>query len=159
MAGGAPIVISGLNFAAATTSNGWKFEPRWLEGAEVWGPALTTDEVQNSNDLKGLLSIYTPPINELMAVDYHLFDGEYLPSGYWFGTDKPNNLQFTTVIRNTEESWDVACTNPNRCTLGYSRDYTPVLYDITPPNVCQGQEMHLHINPRGAHSTRITPAD
>ena len=159
MAGGAPIVLSGLNFAGTTAQNSWKFEPRWLENAEVWGPPLTSDEQQNSNDMKGRLSIYAPPVDQLMDTEYHLFDGEYLPTGYWFAADNHQALYFSTVIRNFEDNWDVACANGGRCTLGYSRDYTPVMLDITPPNVCEGQEMHMHINPRGAHSERVTPLD
>lgn len=33
------------------------------------------------------------------------------------------------------------------------------MLDITPANVCQGQELHFHINARGTHTTAVTPAD
>lgn len=33
------------------------------------------------------------------------------------------------------------------------------MLDVTPPNVCQGQEIHFNINARGAHTTDITPKD
>jgi len=40
LAGGAPILLSGLMFASDTSYNAWKFEPLWLEGAEIWGPLM-----------------------------------------------------------------------------------------------------------------------
>ena len=47
MAGGAPIVLSGLNFASDTPYNAWKFEPLWLEGVEIFGPAMTSKNAPN----------------------------------------------------------------------------------------------------------------
>jgi len=44
MAGGAPILLKGLNFASQAASNSWKFEPKWMEGAEIWGPMMTSDD-------------------------------------------------------------------------------------------------------------------
>ena len=42
MAGGAPILLKGLNFASEAASNSWKFVPLWMEGAEIWGPDMTS---------------------------------------------------------------------------------------------------------------------
>ena len=135
MAGGAPILLSGLNFAGSSGANGWKFAPRWLDGVEVWGPPMDSDDEMNSNALSGRLAIVAPSAAELMNVDESLFDGEFLPSGWYFEPDG-NTLKFDLRIRNTEDSWDVECSSANRCLFGYSRDYTPILMDITPPNVC-----------------------
>lgn len=42
MAGGAPILLSGLNFASSAAANTWKFDLMWIEGATVFGPAMTS---------------------------------------------------------------------------------------------------------------------
>jgi hypothetical protein len=44
MAGGAPILLKGLNFASEAAANSWKFIPLWMEGAEIWGPDMSSDD-------------------------------------------------------------------------------------------------------------------
>lgn len=46
MAGGAPILLSGLNFATQAGWNSWRFEPTFMEGAEIWGPDMTSKSSQ-----------------------------------------------------------------------------------------------------------------
>lgn len=41
MAGGAPIVISGLDMADTAEFNSLVLEPHWIEGAELLAPALS----------------------------------------------------------------------------------------------------------------------
>lgn len=158
LAGGAPILLSGINFASQAGSNTWKFEPLWLEGSEIHGPPMDSDDQMNSNSLAGRLAIVAPGVADLMGQDISLFDGEFLPSG-WSDPEEGNSLRFTVKVRNTEDSWDVACSSASKCLFAYSRDYTPTLLDVTPPNVAQGSELHFHINPRGAHTTAVTPED
>lgn len=62
------------------------------------------------------------------------------------------------IIQNNDNGWDVKNSGGNSF-YAYSRDYTPYLLDVTPPNICQGQELHFHINPRNAHTTTVTPSD
>ena len=42
LAGGAPILLSGLNFASQASWNSFKFEPGFQEGFELWGPDMTS---------------------------------------------------------------------------------------------------------------------
>lgn len=62
MAGGAPILLSGLNFASSAGANDWKFELWWVDGAEVFGPVMSSDDQMNSNDLAGRLGYVTPSV-------------------------------------------------------------------------------------------------
>jgi len=82
IAGGAPIMLSGLNFASSASSNAWIFSPIWVDGAEVWGPAMDSDDSMNSNDLAGRLAIVAPPADQLMSTTMDQFNGEFLPTGY-----------------------------------------------------------------------------
>lgn len=68
--------------------------------------------------------------------DYSNFNGEFLPSGYIDPESGQNTLKFTVVIQNNEDGWDVECSSLSNCVYAYSRDRTPQLLDITPPNVC-----------------------
>jgi len=90
----------------------------------------------NLNDLAGRLAIVAPSAAELMNVDLSAFDGEFLPTGWWQSKEDVNTLRFDSIVRNFEDNWDVECLERWRCVLGYSKDYTPMLLDITPPNVC-----------------------
>lgn len=112
----------------------------------------------NSNDLSGRLALVAPSAAELLGQDISKFDGEYLPTG-WAGLyDTANLLTFTAKVRNEASEWDVECEKMSNCKYAYSRDHTPVMMDITPPNICQGEEIYFHINPRKAHTTAITPS-
>jgi hypothetical protein len=159
LAGGAPILLSGLMFASDTSYNAWKFEALWLEGTEIWGPLMDSDDEMNSNALAGRLALVAPAVTDLMGQDISKFNGAFLPSGWAVDTELGNQLRFRVKIYNQEDVWTVECSTLAKCVYAYSRDYTPVLLDITPPNVCQGQEMHFHMNARGAHTTAVTPSD
>lgn len=41
MAGGAPIVLSGLDMSDTAAYNSLLLEPHWIEGAELLAPALS----------------------------------------------------------------------------------------------------------------------
>jgi hypothetical protein len=41
LAGGAPLLLSGTNLASSSGSDSIKFEPQWLLGSQIFGPALT----------------------------------------------------------------------------------------------------------------------
>lgn len=123
MAGGAPIVLSGLNFAQEASWNSFKFEPYFIEGAQIWGPAMSSNDAMESNDLNGRLGYIVPSVTELMGFDISLFNGDYLPSGYT--TSEGNLLNFTVAIRNNEDHWSVECSSKTKCMWAYNRDYTP----------------------------------
>jgi hypothetical protein len=92
LAGGAPILLSGLQFASDTSYNAWKFEPLWLEGAEIWGPLMTSDDEMNSNALAGRLALVAPSVTSLMAQDITMFNGAFLPSGWAVDPELGNQL-------------------------------------------------------------------
>lgn len=105
----------------------------------------------NSNDLAGRLAYIAPTPMELMAQDFTAFDGEFLPNGYW-DAETGNDLQFFVVIQNNEDGWDVECSTASACRMQYLRDYTPLLLDVTPPNVAKGSELFFHIDAKSAGS-------
>lgn len=97
----------------------------------------------NSNDLAGRLGYIAPSAWELMGQDgIESFNGDFLPNGYW-DPQLGNDLKFTVVIQNNEDGWDVECSNIQKCRFGYMRDYTPLLIDVTPPNVAKGSEIYF----------------
>lgn len=53
----------------------------------------------------------------------------------------------------------VYCAKSSNCKLQYQRNYTPVLYAVTPANVARDDWMQFHINVFSAHQTTGTPAD
>jgi hypothetical protein len=92
-----------------------------------------------------------------MGFEMNMFNGAFLPSGYG-DPELGNRLMFTVSIRNNEDHWSVECSSASKCAWGYNRDFTPLLLDITPPNLAQGQELHFHLNAKGAHTSTATPA-
>jgi len=90
----------------------------------------------NSNALAGRLALVAPSVTELMGQDINMFNGAFLPSGWSVDPEVGNELRFRVKIYNQEDSWTVECSSASKCIYAYSRDYTPVLLDITPPNVC-----------------------
>jgi hypothetical protein len=160
MAGGAPLLLSGQQMATQAGMNAWKFVPNWVENMEITGPAMTSDDQMNSNDLSGRLAIVAPSASSLFNMpDLSYYNGAGgFPTGWYIDETTPNTLRFVLKVRNQENGWDVECASVSNCMYGYSRDYTPILYDVTPSNVAEGQEMWFHMNARGAHTDTITPA-
>jgi len=90
----------------------------------------------NSNDLSGRLAIVAPSAAELMGSDISNFNGEFLPSGWENVHEDGHRLRFTAEVHNWQQDAEVKCETSAYCLYAYSRDFTPVMLDITPSNVC-----------------------
>jgi hypothetical protein len=95
------------------------------------------DDQMNSNDASGRVGYEVPSAAALFGVDASMFNGEFLPDGT-YDSSNINKLTFKLSVQNNEDGWDVTCGNANYCVFAYSKDHTPLLLDVTPPNVCQG---------------------
>jgi len=66
-------------------------------------------------------------------------------------------MRFTML--NAEDSYELSCGGDiNNCRVTYSRDYTPLLYDVTPSNVYFGQYVQFHVNPKVVNHAGNCPA-
>jgi hypothetical protein len=90
----------------------------------------------NSNDLSGRLALVAPSVADLMGQDISMFNGDFLPSGWENVHEEGHRLRFRTQVHNWQQGFDVTCETETYCLYAYSRDFTPVMLDITPSNVC-----------------------
>jgi len=152
LGGGAPITIKGSDMAAMPNLNFVMAEPQWLDGYELYAPAITADEEFNSNAASGRISYETPSVMSLFSADFTNFDGEFLPNG------ADIDLNFDLKVANGETENSVVCADSSDCTLQYKRNATPLLLDSIPSDVVKGDTVQFVINPKDAHKWWATPS-
>ena len=83
----------------------------------------------NSNSVAGVLGYQLPSVMDLFGRAWEDFNGKILPNGW--------NPDFTFILSmlNTDDGLNLSCSSTNNCKIKYSRDYTPILLDVTPANV------------------------
>ena len=80
------------------------------------------------------------------------FNTHYIANG-------SEQIEFRLSVDNTADATTSACPEKweNRCNVGYSMRYTPLLHDISPSNVFFDQQLSVMINPQAAtDSSTIT---
>lgn len=106
---------------------------------DIMAPLLTEDDAFNSHPFLGNIAYRLPGLDELIGVPM-----TYL-SGYM-------SMTFTlSVISNSELGEEtLECGNTNNCKINFYRDYTPVLYYLSPPIVYYESTTEFWFDPRSA---------
>jgi hypothetical protein len=107
-------------------------------GVTLPAPMLSLDDSFNSNPAIGTLAYRLPTMQELFGLKREDFDN------FW-------SMKFIVSIQYTEEDGTVvkaACANAAKCTIKYSKSYTPMIYYMSPPIVYKGSETDVWFNPK-----------
>jgi hypothetical protein len=99
---------------------------------------LTEEDAFNSHPALGSIAYRLPSIDELFGAPMNFFD-EYTTMTFYL-----------SIISNDPDlgPTPLACKVQSNCILQYKKDYTPVLYYISPPVVYYGSLTELWFDPK-----------
>jgi hypothetical protein len=108
-------------------------------GEAVPAPLLTEDDAFSSNTVMGMLSYRLPSPSELLGIPDHVLH-QY------------QSLTFTLYLEVDDSvlgTYPLECATASKCRVKYQRQYTPVLFDLSPPVVYFDSETTLIFDPKG----------
>ena len=91
---------------------------------------IVDDEIQSAT-ASGRLAYTIPAITDIVGgAPMETFNTHYIANG-------SEHIEFRLSVDNTADATTSACPEDweNRCNVGYSLRYTPLLHDISPSNV------------------------
>ena len=140
--GGTHIFIKGDAFHEDPQSNMILLESAEL-GQTVTAPLLSQDDAFNSNPMIGKIAYRLPSMVELFGLPQETFDQYY-------------SMTFTLKVQYSDATVGGAvtleCGNSNNCKIIYKKNYSPVLYYLSPPVVYEGAVVDFWFNPKNIMS-------
>ncbi|TNV88229.1 hypothetical protein FGO68_gene13028 [Halteria grandinella] len=147
MAGGTEIVFYGEGMAEDPSGITVLFKNSQL-GTVAGGPPTLQDVAFNSHTGGGKFKFTTPPVMYLHDKPFESF--------YSFDTIT-YDLTLLSYDAATDSVKTLACTAPavaSMCQIKVSRDYTPILYSVSPPILYLDQEIAFWLDPKKAQAKR-----